>query len=167
MFGKHFASMYTGSMVGAGAVPFAVMGFVIANQVPDKTVGSQVELNPALLAFIIGEPQEKIEKAIEYLCQPDPSSRTDAENGRRLVKLGQFAYQVVNGAKYRAIRDQERRRETDRESKRRMREEKKNKIKKSSPTKAEQNYQKDFEEHGQQYADEQLDKRQADSQSPP
>lgn len=121
MFGKHFASMYSGSMVGAGAVPFAVMGYVIANGKPDRTVGMQVELNPKLLAFIIGEPEEAVEKAIDFLCSPDPKSRSKEEDGRRLVKLGEFCYRVVNGAKYREIRDEERRRETDRNSKRRQR----------------------------------------------
>ena len=108
-------------MIGAGAVVFAVMGYVIANGMPDRKVGMQVELNPKLLAFILGETEGDVEKAINYLCRPDKNSRTDGNEGRRLIRLGQFAYQVVNGAKYRAIRDEERRRETDRESKRRQR----------------------------------------------
>ena len=121
MYGKHFASMYSGSMVGAGAVVFAVMGYVIANGKPDRAVGMQVELNPKLLAFILGESEKEVEKAIDFLCKPDPNSRTKDEDGRRLIQLGQFCYRVVNGAQYRAIRDEERRRETDRESKRRQR----------------------------------------------
>lgn len=109
-------------MVGAGATVFALMSYVIARQVPDRTVGSQVELNPRLLAFILGEPEVEIVKAIEYLCAPDPESRSKAEGGRRLVKLGPYSYQVVNGAKYRAIRDAEARREQNREAQRRFRE---------------------------------------------
>ena len=114
--------MYSGSMVGAGALPFAIMGYVIANGRPDRTVGMQVELNPKLLGFILGESEESVEKAIDFLCSPDPRSRSKEEEGRRLIKLGEFCYRVVNGAKYRAIRDEERRRETDRNSKRRQRE---------------------------------------------
>lgn len=121
MYGKHFASMYEGSMVGAGAVVFAVMGYIIANAVPDRTVGTQVELNPKLIAFILGEKQSEIEKAIEFLCAPDANSRTKVEQGRRLVRLGQFSYRVVNGEKYRAMRDEEKRREQNREAKRRER----------------------------------------------
>lgn len=121
MYGKHFAAMYEGSMVGAGAVVFAVMGYVIANAVPDRKVGMQVELNPKLLAFILGEKQDEIEKAIRFLCAPDKESRTKAEEGRRLVRIGQFSYRVVNGAKYRAMRDEEKRREQNREAKRRER----------------------------------------------
>lgn len=108
-------------MIGAGALAFAVMGYVIANGRPDREVGMQVELNPKLIAFVLGEKEEDVEKAIEWLCSPDPHSRSQECEGRRLVRLSQFAYQVVNGAKYRAIRDEERRRETDRESKRRQR----------------------------------------------
>ncbi len=114
MYGKHHATMYEGSMIGAGAVAFAVMGYVIAKQVPDRTVGSQVELNPKLLAMILGEPEKEVLKAINYLCSPDPNSRSPESGGRRLVKLGTFAYQVVNGAKYMAIRDQESRRAQNR-----------------------------------------------------
>lgn len=109
-------------MVGAGAAVFAVMGYVIANAVPDRTVGTQVELNPKLIAFILGESQKEVEKAIEFLCQPDPESRTKVEQGRRLIRLGQFDYKVVNGEKYRAMRDEEKRREQNREAKRRERE---------------------------------------------
>jgi hypothetical protein len=121
MFGKHFASLYEGSMVGAGAVVFAVWGYVIAKQVPDRLVGSQVRLNPKLLATIIGEEEGEVVKAIKFLCAPDPHSTTKVHDGRRLVKLGEFDYQVVNGAKYRAIRDEESRREQNRLSQLRWR----------------------------------------------
>lgn len=108
-------------MVGAGSTVFAVMGYVIAKQEPDRQVGSQVTLNPVLLKAILGDELEAVEKAIEFLCAPDPQSNSPDKDGRRLVKIGQFAYQVVNGAKYRAIRDEETRREQNREAKRRQR----------------------------------------------
>jgi hypothetical protein len=116
MFGKHFGSMYTGSLAGSGAVVFAVMGYVIANARPDKVVGGQVELNPLILGTMLGEPQERIEKAIEFLCSPDPKSRTKKLDGRRLVKLSEFDYQVVNFDKYRKIKDEETRREQNRQA---------------------------------------------------
>lgn len=108
-------------MVGAGAPVFAVWAYIIANQKPDRTVGMQVELNPKLLAFIIGETEESIDDTIAYLCAPDPESRTRDHEGRRLIKIGQFDYQVVNGMKYRNIRDEESRRTQNREAKRRER----------------------------------------------
>jgi len=107
MFGKHFASMYSGSMVGRGALVFAVMGYVISNMKPDAEVGMQVELNTVLLSAILGEQEGDVRAAIEFLCSPDAESRSKEEEGRRLKRVGQFSYQVVNGAKYRAMRTAE------------------------------------------------------------
>lgn len=112
-------------MFGMGAIPFAVMGYVIAKQVPDRKVGSQVTLNAALLAAILGESEKDVEKAIDKLCAPDPKSKSPAEGGRRLIKIGQFDYRVVNGAKYRAIRDDDMRRESNRDAQQRHRAKKK------------------------------------------
>ncbi len=106
--------MYEGSMIGAGAHVFAMMGYVIANMKPDAVVGAQVRLNPQLLAAIFGESEATVHRAIEYLCAPDTKSTTPDEDGRRLVKIGQFDYRVVNGPKYLAIRNEEERREKNR-----------------------------------------------------
>lgn len=114
MFGKHFASMYERSMVGAGAMAFAVMGYVISNTKPDKAMGGIVTLNPTLLSVIFGEPVEAVEKAIQFLCSPDPKSTSKADEGRRLVQISDFDYRVVNHAKYRAIKNEEQRREQNR-----------------------------------------------------
>lgn len=114
MYGKHYESLYEGSMIGSGAIVFAVWGYVIAKQKPDRTYGSQVCLNPKLLSPILGESEKDIVAAIQYLCSPDPQSRTKEHEGRRLIKLGEFDYQVVTGAKYRAIRSAEERRESNR-----------------------------------------------------
>lgn len=124
MYGKIFESMFQGSMIGAGSHVFAVWAYVIANMRPDREVGAQVDLNPKLLGFILGEEEERVRGAIEYLCRPDGESRTPDEQGRRLVQMGEYAYRVVNGAKYRAIRDEETRRRQNREAKRRERERK-------------------------------------------
>jgi len=114
MYGKLYSSMYSGSMVGKGSMAFAVMGYVIANMRPDKEVGCQVELNPIVLATILGEPEARVQQAIEFLCAPDVSSRSEEQEGRRLVKLGPYDYLVVNGMKYRQMRDEEERREKNR-----------------------------------------------------
>lgn len=114
MFGKIFESMYRGSLVGQGALTFAVWGYVIANQRPDREVGSQVELNPKLLAAILGEEEGEVARTVQRLCEPDPESRSKEEDGRRLIRLGQYAYKVVNGTKYRWMANEEARREVDR-----------------------------------------------------
>jgi hypothetical protein len=131
LFGKHFESMYEGSMVGAGAMVFAVWGYVIAKWRPDKEVGGQVRLNPALLGPILGEKPGNVEEAIEYLCKPDVNSSSKNEGGRRLIRLGQFDYQVVNAMKYHALRNEEHRREQNRAAQEKFRG--KQKIRKVKP----------------------------------
>ena len=101
-------------MVGAGFGAYSVMGYVIANQKPDKTVGFQVELNTAIMATVFGEPVEAIQRAIDFLCAPDPDSRTTTEEGKRLVQVGRYAYRVVNGVAYDKLRNEEDRREQNR-----------------------------------------------------
>jgi len=108
MYGKHFEAMYTGSMVGIGAVCYAVWGYVISHQKPPLF---DVELNPVILATIIGEPEAEIVKAIQRFCEPDPKSRSKAEEGRKLLKQGEYLYHVVNGKEYDQIRNNEERRE--------------------------------------------------------
>lgn len=121
MFGKHFSSTYTGSMMGSGAMIFAVWGYVIAHLKLDRKIGAQVELNPKLMAVLIGEAESDIEGAIRFLCAADSKSRSKGKGGRRLVKIGEYDYQVVNGKKYHDIRNQEDRRIQNREAKRRER----------------------------------------------
>jgi hypothetical protein len=121
MFGKSFDSMYRGSMMGAGSHVFAVWGFVISNQKPDREVGFQVELNVKLLAMVIGDTEDRMQAAVDYLCAVDPGSRTPDDDGRRLIKLGPFDYRVVNGKKYNNIRNEGERREQNREAQQRHR----------------------------------------------
>lgn len=109
MYGKHFASTYTGSMVGAGLNVFAVWGYVIAN-----TVKGRVELNPKMLAMLLGGPQPEIEKAIEYLQRPDPDSRSKDHEGRRLIREGQYQYFVPTFDTYRKILNEDERRDYNR-----------------------------------------------------
>lgn len=122
-FGKIYAGMYQGSMVGKGALAFAVMGYVIANMAPNVKEPEKlmVELNPKLLGFILGESEADVCGAIEFLCSPDPDSRSEEEDGKRLVKVGQYSYWVVNGRKYREAQVVEKRREQLREAQKRFR----------------------------------------------
>lgn len=129
--------MYQGSMVGSGSHVFALMGYVIANMRPDKVVGAQVRLNATLLAAIIGEDEKRIQEAIDFLCAPDKNSTTPDKDGRRLIKIGTFDYQVVNGAKYQAIKDEDERREKNRLRQQKHRLE----IKPLQPSQAERDYE--------------------------
>src|ERR1017187_168876 len=102
-YGKIFASMYTGSLVGSGPVVFALFPYIIANARPDE--GSTIDLNPVLLAAIFGCPQDAVAAAIEFLCLPDEKSRTITESGCRLMRKGPMTYFVVNLEKYRFFQD--------------------------------------------------------------
>jgi len=103
-------------MVGAGVHVFAVWNYVIA-----KTRRGFVELNPVLLAFILGTNEAVVETAIQFLCAEDPKSRNATEGGRRLVREGQFQYRVVNWISYDGIRSSEDLKRYNREKKRQSR----------------------------------------------
>ena len=117
MYGKLFASCFTGSMYGAGPTVFAVWAYAIANA--DAT--GHVGLNPRMLAGVIGAEENDVEAALEVLRAPDERSRSQAEGGRRLLRDGQFQHRLVNYEEYREIANQEARRAYFREAKRRKR----------------------------------------------
>lgn len=98
-------------MVGAGLNVFAVWTFALAN----ADAKGCVELNPKYLAFVLGGSDEEIAGALTYLTAPDPESRSQEEEGRRMVREGQFLYRIVNYSKYRSVRDRDKQREFQRE----------------------------------------------------
>ena len=89
-------------MIGAGLNVFAVWNYCIA-----KNRSGVVELNPKLLAFVLGGKEAEICSAIEKLCSPDPASRSKECGGRRLVKEGEYQYKMVNWAAYDSCRSGE------------------------------------------------------------
>lgn len=105
--------MYDGSMYGSGVAVFAVWGYVISH-----TQRSRVELNPKKLADTLGGTVEEIESAIDFLCKPDPGSRNQSREGRRLVKEGAFQFYVTGWEEYQKIRNEDERREYNRAAKR-------------------------------------------------
>ena len=107
MYGKIFESMFNGSMVGAGPTVFATWAYVIANVRPP----GEIEINPTVLATIIGCPVEEINQAIVKLCAPDKYSRSQEHDGRRLLHAGAFSYAVPTFEKYRKMRNKEERNE--------------------------------------------------------
>ena len=123
MFGKFFASAFTGSLFGAGPHVFSVWAYAIAH-----TRDGEVELNPAVLAAAIGMPVEEVHRAVDYLTSADPRSRSPEEDGRRLVHEGAYLYRVVNAANYRAIRCEDDRRAYNREKQRESRARRKGRV---------------------------------------
>jgi hypothetical protein len=122
VYGKIFEQLFSGSMYGAGPTVFAVWSFVIATgRIAEDGVTGTVEINPKLLANILGTDQMDVESSVQFLCRPDPDSRSKKDEGRRLVKEGQFLYRVPTLADYRAIRSDDERRQYNREAKRKQR----------------------------------------------
>jgi hypothetical protein len=109
MYGKSFESKFEGSMVGAGINVFAVWDYMTT-----KARAGRVEVNPKLLAFTLGGEESEIVSALDFLQRPDPNSRSKLEDGRRIVKEGQFQYRLVNWEFYQVIKNQDDRREYNR-----------------------------------------------------
>lgn len=103
-------------MVGSGAITFAVWAYILAKMKPDRRDGKfYVEVNPKLLSGILGELEEQVEEAVSFLQAADSKSRSREQDGRRIVREGQFLYWVVNGAEYQKMDSHERRREYQRQ----------------------------------------------------
>lgn len=111
MYGKVFAQTYVGSMFGAGLPVMAVWPYMLATC--DKK--GRVEVNPPMVAVMLGCTADDVSFALEFLAAPDPNSRTKDHDGRRIEKIGQFMYQILNYVKYRDIRAEEERKEYQRE----------------------------------------------------
>lgn len=109
MYGKAYEAMYEGSMVGAGLGAFAVWNYCIA-----KNRSGVVELNPKLLAFVLGATPKEIVEAITKLCDKDTGSRSKECEGRRLLREGEYQYRMVNWAKYEGCKSAEDLREYNR-----------------------------------------------------
>jgi len=97
-------------MMGIGPHVFTVWAYAIAN-----ASGGELELNPRYVSVLVGMSPEEVASAIEVLCAPDPASRSKVEEGRRLVRTGEFSYRLPNWAAYRAVRNEEERRAYNRE----------------------------------------------------
>lgn len=130
MWGKHFRSMYEGSMYGSGVAVFAVWGYVISH-----ARKGTIELNPRKLADTLGGECDEINKAIEFLCSPDEHSRFKEHGGRRLIRDGEFQYRVPSWEHYQKIMSEDDRREYNRLAKQRERD-----RKHSKPQRGETNY---------------------------
>ena len=141
-------------MVGAGLNVFAVWNYIIT-----KTHFGVIELNPKLLKAILGGDLEEIESAIHFLSQPDVESRSKEEEGRRIVREGQFQYRVVNWQEYQRIKNEDDLREYNRvkQAERRAR----IRSRKDKPLPGETRYLEDERKNGREVADANFDKRQS------
>ncbi len=110
MYGKLFEQMFHGTLASKGPWE-ALVSFqqliILADQ------HGVVDMTPEAISRLTTVPLNIIQKGLAALEQPDPDSRTPDEGGRRIVRLSdsrQWGWQIVNHAKYRALRSQEERR---------------------------------------------------------
>lgn len=97
--------MFQRSMQGKGPLQFAVWTYICAHAYPAFQDGKEiglVEINPAVIAFLIGEcTAEDVQGVINIFCQPDPKSNIQDEQGRKLIHQRGFEYRVVTFLEYR------------------------------------------------------------------
>lgn len=94
-----FDTIYTGTLYGKWP-----MAAVWASLIPLIDKHGQINLSFEAIAGMTGWPMELLQEGISQLEQPDPGSRTDAEEGRRIVRLDSkrpWGWRVVNHAIYR------------------------------------------------------------------
>ena len=111
MYGKLFAQMYDGTLATKGPWQ-ALVTFQQLVILADKH--GVVDMTAKVIATRTTIPLEIIQKGLKALSQPDPQSRTPAEEGRRIVRLSEnrdWGWRIVNYEHFRKIRSEEDRRE--------------------------------------------------------
>ena len=141
-------------MVGAGLNVFAVWNYIVTN-----THFGVIGLNPKLLKAILGGTVEEIQAALDFLGSPDPESRSKLEDGRRIVREGQFQYRVVNWEEYQTMKNADDLREYNRIKQAEYRARVKAR-KKSTPQGGEASFVKVLENEGPAAADAHLGRQQ-------
>lgn len=94
-----FSSIYDGTLYGRW--PAAA---VFASLLPLADKNGEVDMSLQAIAGRTGWPLELLEEGIRQLTEPDPGSRSDSEDGRRLVLLDPsrgWGWRFVNHAAYR------------------------------------------------------------------
>lgn len=107
---------FDGSLLPLPTLHKAVWAYIIAKAKPHHGAigGGAVRLVPRLMAVYFSDQKLiDIEKAIRVFCDPDPDTRTDAHEGRRLIPMGRDLYAIPTYSTHagsRLARDAERKR---------------------------------------------------------
>jgi len=91
-----------------------------------------VDMTHEAIARRTNVPLEQVRRYIAELCQPDPTSRSKREEGKRLVPLDSqrdWGWQIVNYQHYRVLKDEEARRSYFRDAQRKYRRRRKRRVK--------------------------------------
>ena len=113
MFAKIFSQIYDGTLGGdwKALVTFQQM-LVLSDE------SGIIDMTPAAIHRVTGIPLDIIEHGVAKLAEPDPHSRSDAHEGRRIVLLDPdrpWGWTVVNKRYYRDLANREDKRRKDRE----------------------------------------------------
>ena len=119
MFGKVFAQIFDSSIASDHIVRHVFMDLIV---LADKD--GVVDMTADAISRRTNVPLEVVNHAIETLCSPDPQSRSDTEDGKRIVLIDSrrgWGWQIVNYQHYRNIASEDERRAYFRDKKREYR----------------------------------------------
>jgi hypothetical protein len=119
MFGRVFASLWEGSMVGKSDLQLVFI-FLLAK----ADAGGCADYHPTVISAMTGIAEDRVRQALMELEGPDPESRSEKLGGARLERLSEhrdWGWHIVNWEDYRAIRSLEDRRQRNREAQARRR----------------------------------------------
>ena len=114
MYGKLFEQMYKGSMIAAGWEALIVMQQLVI--LADRH--GEVEMTPQAISNTTTIPLDIVAKGLQVLMEPDPMSRSKAEEGRRIVLLDPdrpWGWSLVNYQYYVELASKEDKRRKDAE----------------------------------------------------
>ena len=92
-------SFLTSTLLKEGAMVVACWTLVLA--AADKN--GESDMQPSAAASLLRVSDEETEKAFEVLYAPDPKSRNEECQGRRILRLDNGHWQVVSHGKYQAL----------------------------------------------------------------
>lgn len=107
---------FDGSLLLLPTLHKAIWAYIVAKAKPDaKAVGGgAVSLVPRLMQVYFSDVTLRdIEKVIQQFCQPDPETRTEVHQGRKLIPMGRDKYAIPTYSTHagsRLARDAERKR---------------------------------------------------------
>lgn len=116
MYAKVFRSLFYGSLHGKSEAQHV---FIVMLAHADRD--GDVELHASTMADLTGLSLEQVVAGIGVLESEDADSRSPDDNGRRITRLRDGCWAIVNYAKYRNMRDEDARREQNRKAKERQR----------------------------------------------
>lgn len=120
MYGKIFDSMYDGTLAEDWRALITFQQMIVLCD-----ADGVIDMTPGAISRRTGIPSEHIEAGIQILENPDPYSRTEGDEGRRIIRLDAhrpWGWLIVNHSKYKNLQDSDTVREQNRERKRRQRE---------------------------------------------